>query len=64
MRRPVSVIAVVVLLTLGAWWLLRPRTPKGQEPLISLTANNFGNFQKRFDDAAGDTRIVALLSPT
>ena len=55
---------VIAAVAFGAWWLLRPRTPKGQEPLMSLTAQNFGDFQKQFDAAAGQTRIVALLYPT
>jgi hypothetical protein len=40
------------------------RTPSGQPPLASLTANNLNQFKEAFNDTADRTRLVLLVSPT
>ena len=58
------VIAIVVVV-LGGWYLWGPAgTPPGQPPLTSLSPQNFKQLTSQFDQAAGDERLVLLLSPT
>ena len=48
-----------------AYYQYAPRhAPYGQPALTQLTPQNFAEFQKAFNDAAGDTRLLVLLSPT
>ncbi len=39
-------------------------TPAGQPPLTDLTNESLTDFKARFNDAADQTRIILLLSPT
>lgn len=65
-------IAVCVLLAVagaaGAWllWLkLAPRsTPAGQPALSRLDAASLQTLRDAFNAAAGQTRVLVLLSPT
>ena len=55
-------IAAVIL---GGWFLWGPgRTPPGQPPLTSLSQQNINQLISEFNGAAGDERLVLLLSPT
>ena len=46
------------------WYCWGPeRTPPGQPPLTSLTADNFNKFKSDFNSAS-EVRLVLLLSPT
>lgn len=59
---PLMAIAVVIL---GGWYLWGPGgTPPGQPPLASLSLQNFNQLASEFNEAAGDERLVLLLSPT
>ncbi len=52
-------------LLLVAYYQYAPRhAPDGQPAMTQLTSANFADFQKEFNDSAGDTRILVLLSPT
>jgi hypothetical protein len=54
--------AFVLLL---AWhFLWSATTPSGQPPLTYLRPDDPGHFQREFDDAAANNRMVLLLSPT
>ncbi|HET7748907.1 MAG TPA: hypothetical protein VFK81_05970 [Terriglobales bacterium] len=55
-------LAAVVL---GGWYLFAPgRTPPGQPPLTKLSPVDFNQLPTAFDHAAGNARLVLLLSPT
>jgi hypothetical protein len=57
-------VGIVITLVL-AWFVLGSRrTPQGQQPLTSLDQSKFEQFKRDFDAAAGDTRLLLLLSPT
>jgi hypothetical protein len=62
----VAVFAVIIVLILMALLLLRgPGTvPAGQQPLLTLSAANLGEFQKAFDANADIPRLLFLVSPT
>jgi hypothetical protein len=44
------------------WGWSRP--PQAQPPLTSLTPSNLDLFKNEFNNAAEQTRLVLLLSPT
>jgi hypothetical protein len=59
----VAVTAVIVLLSAAYLW--GPGSaPCGQQPVVTLSEGNFGEFEKAFDSAADVPRLVLLLSPT
>jgi hypothetical protein len=59
----VGVAAVLVLLT--AVYLWRPGlAPPGQDPVVTLSEGNLGEFEKAFDAETDAPRLVLLLSPT
>jgi hypothetical protein len=59
----VGVLAVLVLLT--AVYLRGPGSaPRGQDPVVTLSEGNLGEFEKAFDADAEAPRLVLLLSPT
>jgi hypothetical protein len=59
----VAVTAVVVLLTAAYLWV-PGSAPRGQQPVVTLSEGNFGEFEKAFDFEADVPRLVLLLSPT
>jgi hypothetical protein len=61
-----SVLLLFIVLGFVAYWYLRGRyrTPSGQAPLTSLTANNLNQFKEAFNDTADLTRLVLLVSRT
>ena len=63
-KRALGLTVVVSLLVVAFYLWGSNDTPPGQPPLVSLNHGNLSNFQQSFDAAAGDTRIVLLLSPT
>jgi hypothetical protein len=40
------------------------RTPPGQPPLRSITAENVNELKNEFNAAKNETRVLLLLSPT
>jgi hypothetical protein len=56
--------ALTGLLLAIAFLRLDSSTPKGQEPLVSLTNSNFASFEAAFDKSTDGPRLVLLLSPT
>jgi hypothetical protein len=60
----VLVVAVLVVL-LAASYLWGPGVaPRGQEALVSLSDQNFSEFESAFDRDSEAPRLVLLLSPT
>ena len=66
--RSLLVVAVVAVVALGgalAWLKLAPRrVPAGQPALGALAADSLPAFRDAFNAAAGEVRVLALLSPT
>jgi hypothetical protein len=53
-------LVVVAVLLLGGWYLWGPTGGR----LTSLNINNFAQFTAQFNGAAGDERLLVLVSPT
>lgn len=63
MKATVAVIGLVVAALL-AWRVLGHSTPRGQPPLVDLSADTLNQFESAFNNSSGEVRVVALLSPT
>lgn len=64
-KRVIALVVGVVVVFLVARYLWGPgRPPRGQEPLLSLSGQNFSEFVKAFDEDTDVPRLVLLLSPT
>lgn len=63
-RGIVFAVAAVVVVLLTAYFWGPTSVPAGQEPLLTLSAANFNEFEKAFDRNADVPRLVLLLSPT
>ena len=53
-------LMVIALLLLAGWYLWGPTGGR----LTSLNENNFAEFSTQFDGAAGEERLLVLVSPT
>ncbi len=59
----VGMAAILLLLVAASFW--GPSSvPQGQPPLLTLTPENFGEFQVAFDADTSAPQLVLLLSPT
>lgn len=57
-------IFVAIVMALG-WWQFATRiVPTGQPPVVTIDPANMATLRNEFNAAAGDVRIIALLSPT
>ena len=64
-KRLIGVAVSTVFVVLAAAYLWGPSSaPHGQEPVVTLSEENPGEFEKAFDAEAGVPRLVLLLSPT
>ncbi len=64
-KRNIVLAVAAALVLLASVYLWGPSSaPPGQEPLLTLTSANFGDFQKTFDATPDAPRLVLLLSPT
>ena len=63
-RAIVFALAAVSLLLLVVYFWGPASVPAGQEPLLTLSAANFSEFEKAFDADTEVPRLVLLLSPT
>ena len=59
-----ALVAVIGLLLAVAFLRMDSSTPRGQDPLTSLTNSNFASFETTFDKSTEGPRLVLLLSPT
>jgi len=57
-------LAGVGLLLAGAYLWGPGSAPRGQDPVVTLSQGNFGEFEKAFDAETDVPRLVLLLSPT
>lgn len=68
MKRRIFIAALVIVAALiggYAWWQFGTRyVPAGQPPLATLDASSLATLRDDFNRAAGETRIIVLLSPT
>jgi hypothetical protein len=67
MKLRLTILAVFVIAALSAlgWHFYGgEEVPAGQPPVVSLTSANFEQLRTTFNSAAGDVRVVLLLSPT
>jgi hypothetical protein len=61
----IGVALTVVLVLLAGAYLWGPGSaPRGQQPVVTLSEGNFGEFEKAFDVETDVPRLVLLLSPT
>jgi len=64
-KRLIAVWVLAVLVLLAAVYPWGPgSTPRGQDPVVTLSEGNLGEFEKAFDADTDDPRILLLLSPT
>lgn len=64
-RRFLTLAVVLAVMGFVSWRVWAPsHAPAGQPALETLGAESFTNFERAFDGAAGDVRIILLLSPT
>lgn len=65
LARRLVIPLVAVLGGVLAWhYYARPLAPAGQPPLIEISASNLDRLRGEFNQAAGDVRVILLLSPT
>jgi hypothetical protein len=64
-KRLIGVGVAAVLVLLAALYLWGPGSaPRGQEPVVTLSEDKLGEFEKAFDAGTDVPRLVLLLSPT
>lgn len=66
MKKTLTTASVLcALLLFVGFYLWGPsEVPAGQQPLLTISSANFGEFQKAFDVQADGHRVVLLVSPT
>lgn len=64
-RTGVILLAVVLAIVGGIFYLTRPgRPPEGQPPLVEITGSSLASLQAEFNRTSSGLRIILLLSPT
>lgn len=64
-ERLIGVGVAAVLVLLAAVYLWSPGSaPRGQDPVVTLSEENLGEFENAFDGETDVPRLVLLLSPT
>ena len=64
-KRLIGVAVPAVLVLLAAVYLWGPGSaPCDQDPVVTLSEENLGEFEKEFDAETDVPRLVLLLSPT
>lgn len=61
-RSGITITIVIIALLVGIYLETRPRIAPGQEPLTDI--QNIQSLRVRFNQDAGQTRLILLLSPT
>lgn len=65
-RRSFLLIAIALTI-IATFWVKRqqsPRTPAGQPGLVELERSGIDELKQAFNEAAGQTRVLVMLSPT
>jgi len=63
--RRLLIIAIVAIAGVVGWLrFVTHDTPAGQRPLTHLDSAALETLKAEFNGASGETRIIALLSPT
>ena len=57
-------VAAVLVLLAGVYLWGPGSAPHGQDPVVTLSEGNLGEFEKAFDAETDVPRLVLLLSPT
>jgi hypothetical protein len=64
-KRAIGLAVAAVFVLLAAAYLWGPGSaPRGQAPVVTLSAEKFAEFEKAFDSETDSPRLVLLLSPT
>ena len=64
-KRVVILVASAALLLFAGLYLWGPsKTPLSQNPLLTLSIDNFSEFEAAFDQGVDAPRLMLLLSPT
>ncbi len=64
-RRTIFILAAAVVLLLAIVYAWGPSSvPAGQQPLVTLSEANWGDFTAAFDADPNVPRMLLLLSPT
>jgi hypothetical protein len=63
-KRVVWSAIIVMVLGVAYYFYGGGTTPKGQPPLVSLSANNMSTLKDAFNSSASSARLLVMLSPT
>jgi hypothetical protein len=64
-KRLIGVAVAAGFVLLAAAYLWGPGSaPRGQQPVVTLSEGNPGEFEKAFDAETDVPRLVLMLSPT
>ena len=64
-RKLLLIVAIAAIAAAFGWTrLVRHNAPIGQPPLAHLDSARLETLKAEFNGAAGEIRIIALLSPT
>ena len=63
-KRLLLALPLLIVLAVVLWKALGHDTPPGQRPLTILNPATLAGFQRDFDLASDQARIIVLLSPT
>lgn len=61
-RSTIALIILVIALSLGIYFETRPRLAPGQKPLTDI--QTIETLRTQFNQDAGRTRLIILVSPT
>lgn len=65
MKKKLIALLVAVVVVLLAFYLWMPgKAPADQQPLITLSSSNIGQFASAFDGGTDIPRLILLFSPT
>jgi hypothetical protein len=64
-RKTIAAIPTALLLGAGLFYFYGGHTaPANQPALLALTSQNLSTIESAFNEANGEVRLLALLSPT
>jgi hypothetical protein len=61
-RSSIAITILIIALLVGIYLETRPRIAPGQEPLADI--QNIETLRAQFNQDAGQTRLILLVSPT